>query len=207
MVPTSAKKRDKGNISGIVERMIDDIRQREFCYPFSPERHCIVCGAFRLEPDPTGLTCGEDKCLALLWREFSKLETEIETINGILEEKTAKARELDDFLRKIALWFGIDTQGKEIQEILEAINSVIEEKSFGSDWEALQRKLEDIQELGLETEEDWKTLQKEIENIADLLGLKVKKELPSRINPLLFSIKLELKKLLRLLENLQRRLK
>lgn len=51
--------------------------------------HCKVCGVARLDPDPTGLTCGQPACLIGLGKLFLEMEenpTLSAEIDSMLEE-------------------------------------------------------------------------------------------------------------------------
>lgn len=64
---------------------------------FLPGRlFCLICGQIRLDKDPTGLTCGDVRCLVGISRKFEKLSEYSESLKSLaktagLGENTADA--------------------------------------------------------------------------------------------------------------------
>ncbi len=71
-------------------------------FPLSNQYACVICEMVRLDPDPTDVTCGDQKCLATLGEKIQDTE-ELERQKNSLEEK----------IIKIAQMMGVETQQRD----------------------------------------------------------------------------------------------
>jgi len=77
-----------------IDVILDEIiaRSRQFFienrHPFSQEKFCRICGMSRLDTDPTGITCGNPRCLAGVRKIF------LDTIeqNRVKDEEVKEAK-------------------------------------------------------------------------------------------------------------------
>lgn len=64
-----------GRVDALFARLIKEAKALKFdSLPFiSRRQYCIVCGILRFDQDPSGLTCGSERCLCELEKEFEEL--------------------------------------------------------------------------------------------------------------------------------------
>lgn len=118
----------------------EDAVQDIFPLPRSEYRFCIVCNMPRLDPDITGLTCGEVNCLSGLHGIFPRDMDEYEQWREQFAEQEELLREIGEFLG-ITGTFQINKRGD--LEIVPALQDIRDElKSVQEKMEALEKKLE-----------------------------------------------------------------
>jgi len=88
-----------------INRIFGLIERENNWFPLTNQYSCIICKNIRLDPDPTGLTCGDTKCLAELGKR-------VERSNEIGEEKEY----LQEKVVEIAKLLGVETIEKKKEE-------------------------------------------------------------------------------------------
>ncbi|GAF96776.1 unnamed protein product, partial [marine sediment metagenome] len=109
-------------------------------HPGFTQESCVICGAIRLDPDLTGLTCGQARCLLELGKNFSELKEEAKIFDDILEE-----------LKEIATKLDLGKKEK-LPEDPKGIFALIQEKIEPIE-HAYQYLIDAAGKLGLDTEE------------------------------------------------------
>lgn len=102
------------------------------------QEFCLVCGIFRSDPDPTGVTCGRPDCLETVGRQAA---TKID-LQGVLDEISKKlklsdkediADAVDNLLEatetaaEVAALLGIDAKESNPASIADDIKSAVSE--------------------------------------------------------------------------------
>lgn len=155
-------------------KKVQEIRIEESLqFPQSKQEFCIICGAIRLDPDITGLTCGKQKCVAEAMaekRDNKQLEEHIEKIAHEFCDVFA-TDDADNLLDKIHDEFHtarekLDTITQSIEERLAPLLNIDTEMEYRDEKQQPQKRTKTSREI----------LDEVIIQINDLIGVINKSE-------------------------------
>ncbi len=89
------------------------------------EEFCVICKLPRLNPDPTGLTCNNPKCLVELGKFFVEIKEKIEELSKSLGLKIEEVPGFFSFHEQ-----GLDTIREQVDAIASELNTIAETLGF-----------------------------------------------------------------------------
>lgn len=97
--------------------------------PRSGEEFCLICGLIRLDPDPTGFTCGSFQCIEEFFNQRRETIEFLRKFTGFCEEQGfSKPKDIDN-LEEVIRQFGVfDSIMDEIEMAAEELGIETEQK-------------------------------------------------------------------------------